>query len=652
MPVAIYHFSMQVISRGKGQSVVASAAYRSGEKLFNERYDKVSHYQNREVKPETFILKPSHAPAWCLERVRLWNEVEHIEKAKNAQLAREFNVALPIELTNEEQRALLVNFVDKTFVAEGMVADVAIHRDDPQNPHAHVLLTIRPFNEDGSWGAKAKKEYLLDDEGNFTYTKSGAKRSRKITTTNWDDKETLARWRSAWAFYANQHLRLAGHSVTISEKSNEALGKVEEPSIHEGFTARKLAKQGEFSDRVAINEEIKARNKAHVKLDEVNQRLERITKHERRFTALTPAERTELKQLAKVLRMYIAVDTLEDKKKILARWRSKLDVQEEFETVEPKVWASLQQQEQAHKQATALLTNEAKRIMTTHYGNSLNSDYLNRMVVSEMSRLGRPLNEQELRTFCEAHREEELVEELEKITQQPLITATTARERLTELQRDPLANAEEKKLLALALKLFDDYYDEQLEKVLPSFNKKRTPLQEKEWLVAAIHYYGKPMLSELLTTKSAVPLTKYSPAELQLVKGYLQSERTYFLAQQRGSNDGAEEVFAFTQKMPERLVKDVQHPRYQSFVLSECLAHGILTTDEVMTLASALRAHNEQGETVYFNESYGGKLYPMAPPTQLLNQLLRGQNLTQILSDLEQQEKIKQQLQKQIKRKK
>ena len=89
-----------------------------------------------------------------------------------------------------------------------------------------VLLTIRPFNEDGSWGAKAKKEYLLDDEGNFTYTKSGAKRSRKITTTNWDDKETLARWRSAWAFYANEHLRLAGHSVTISEKSNEALNKM------------------------------------------------------------------------------------------------------------------------------------------------------------------------------------------------------------------------------------------------------------------------------------------------------------------------------------------------------------------------------------------------------------------------------------------
>lgn len=83
-----------------------------------------------------------------------------------------------------------------------------------------------------------------------------------------DDKETLARWWSAWAFYANQHLRLAGHSVTISEKSNEALGKVEEPSIHEGFTAQKLAKQGGFSDLIAINEEIKARNKAHVKLDD------------------------------------------------------------------------------------------------------------------------------------------------------------------------------------------------------------------------------------------------------------------------------------------------------------------------------------------------------------------------------------------------
>lgn len=103
--MAIYHFSMQVISRGKGQSAVASAAYRSGEKLYSERYNKENFYQHRQVIPDTMILKPTHAPDWCVNRELLWNEVEKIEKAKNAQLAREFTVALPIELSNQQQKS-------------------------------------------------------------------------------------------------------------------------------------------------------------------------------------------------------------------------------------------------------------------------------------------------------------------------------------------------------------------------------------------------------------------------------------------------------------------------------------------------------------------------------------------------------------------
>ena len=138
-------------SRGKGQSAIASAAYRSGERLYSERYDKLSSYHHRDVLPEKMLLKPVHAPEWYLNRERLWNEVEKIEKAKNVQLAREFTVALPVELSKQQQGELLRHFVQEVFVDEGMLADIAIHRDDNKNPHAHVMLTMRPF-----WGPVRK----------------------------------------------------------------------------------------------------------------------------------------------------------------------------------------------------------------------------------------------------------------------------------------------------------------------------------------------------------------------------------------------------------------------------------------------------------------------------------------------------------------
>ena len=131
--MAIYHLSLNNISRGKGQSAIASASYRSGEKLYSERYGKTSYYV-REVKPETFIIAPNHAPKWANNREKLWNEVEKIEKSSRARLAKEINIALPIELNKDEQKSLLKQYVQENFVDEGMVADVAIHRDDNNNP--------------------------------------------------------------------------------------------------------------------------------------------------------------------------------------------------------------------------------------------------------------------------------------------------------------------------------------------------------------------------------------------------------------------------------------------------------------------------------------------------------------------------------------
>ncbi|MCU7713109.1 MobA/MobL family protein, partial [Priestia megaterium] len=171
--MAIYHLSMQIISRSKGQSAVAAAAYRSGEKLHDERTDEQKFYA-RDVQPETMILTPSHSPEWMKDRNCLWNEVEKVEKRKDSQLARELNVALPIELNHDQQKELIQSFVQNEFVEKGMVADIAIHRDDANNPHAHIMLTMRNVDQDG-FGKKNRDwnaDFANAKENNRGYVKN------------------------------------------------------------------------------------------------------------------------------------------------------------------------------------------------------------------------------------------------------------------------------------------------------------------------------------------------------------------------------------------------------------------------------------------------------------------------------------------------
>lgn len=152
--MAIYHCSIKVISRGKGKSAVAAAAYRAGEKITNQ-FDGMTHdYTHKGGVVHTEILLPDHAPAEYADRAVLWNEVEKIEKAKNAQLAREIEISLPRELTREQSISLVREYVKRHFVAAGMCADVCLHDTGGGNPHAHIMLTMRPFDEGGEWGAK------------------------------------------------------------------------------------------------------------------------------------------------------------------------------------------------------------------------------------------------------------------------------------------------------------------------------------------------------------------------------------------------------------------------------------------------------------------------------------------------------------------
>lgn len=222
--MGMFYLDVRNVSKAK-QSAVAKAAYASSDKLYSERDEETKSYRTRSVQPDSFILAPVHAPQWVYDRETLWNNVEKIEKNYNARLLKEIVVALPVELSNDEQKELLTEYVQETLVNDGMVADVNIHRDQLHNPHAHILLTVRPFNPDGTWWEnKSKKEYLKDENGIFLLDKNNKKKSRKIDLTGWESKETLVNWRKAFAEKTNEHYKKLGIHEEISHLSYEEQG--------------------------------------------------------------------------------------------------------------------------------------------------------------------------------------------------------------------------------------------------------------------------------------------------------------------------------------------------------------------------------------------------------------------------------------------
>ena len=219
-----YNFDCRVVNNTTS-SAVAMAAYRSGEKLYSERDGETKSYKEREVQPQSFILKPDHAPEWTLNRERLWNEVERFEKREGSQIARSVLLSLPNQFTEQEQFDLTKEFVQDNFVKKGMVADVAIHRDEKNNPHAHVLLTMREFNQDGTWNRnKSKRVPVLDKDGNQVFDEKGWKVTKSVKVNDWDSKKTLVAWRENYAEILNSKSKEYGYDLTFSHKSYEEQG--------------------------------------------------------------------------------------------------------------------------------------------------------------------------------------------------------------------------------------------------------------------------------------------------------------------------------------------------------------------------------------------------------------------------------------------
>src|SRR5699024_5009527 len=182
---------------------------------------------------ESFILKPDNAPEWTLERERLWNEVKSYEcKRDNARLAKNILIALPNDMTAEQQRITTEEFVKENFVEKGMVADVSIHRDDVNNPHAHILTTLREFNEEGEWEKrKSKRVPVLDDEGNQVFDEKGWRKTRSVKLNDFDKRDTLIKWRENWSEKLNEKSREYDLNKLYSEKSFEDQGRLEKAEI-------------------------------------------------------------------------------------------------------------------------------------------------------------------------------------------------------------------------------------------------------------------------------------------------------------------------------------------------------------------------------------------------------------------------------------
>ena len=323
--MSIYHLEAKVVSRGSGRSAVAASAYQSCSRMLND-YDGIQHdYTRKRGLVYEQILLPPAAPQEWQDREKLWNAVEAAETAKDSRLARQIIVALPVELGRAGWVELLTRYIQDDFVLQGMCADVCIHDTGDGNPHAHLMLTVRPLNLDGTWQQKTEKEYLCirnGEEKGFTATeflvarndgwekqyqyRAGKEKvylppsavevqglehiSKHPKATRygrqnpicaaWNSEERLAEWRKAWADETNRILAERGISTCIDHRRHAERGLDELPTIHEGVSARAMEKRGIAADRCEWNREIKTGNRIlrelKIKLDRLLQTVPQI----------------------------------------------------------------------------------------------------------------------------------------------------------------------------------------------------------------------------------------------------------------------------------------------------------------------------------------------------------------------------------------
>ncbi|GBD62048.1 nicking enzyme [Tetragenococcus halophilus subsp. halophilus] len=606
--MAIFHMNFTNISASDGRSAVASASYRSGEKLYNEQEGKTYFYP-RNVQPDAFILTPEHAPEWTKNRQKLWNEVEAKDRKANSRYAKEFNVALPVELSHEEQKSLLKHYVQENFVDQGMVADIAIHRDKQENPHAHVMLTNRPFNLDGTWGVKSKKEYLLDDQGNKTYTgNSKYPKSRKILTTDWDKKEKIAEWRHNWAETVNQKLEEKKLPDRISEKSYQDQGIGKQATIHEGYHRGK-------NERKNYNKTLKEIESAKAEKENIQEKIN----HKEQFNALKDhlsfEEKHIVSNLSKELKTYINLENIENKERMLFHWKNSLfikhavgeDVAQELQTVN--------RQEYSMEEANHLLNKVTDRTVQKIYPNvnfNQTTQAERRELIKESESENRIFEGNELDDRLTSIRENLLDQQITVFTKRPyaswkilekqgekaqkIIDKTLAKynETMEDMKniekghfskydnQDRKAITDNTKNLMTINKIkniVQEHYDMVLEKSLPNADFYNINMAEKEQFYSAIVYYNselKPLdINQINKLKEETP-QMFNSIEHRKGLNYLNG---HLEAKDLGN---------------EKLKNVLKHDGTRQLFLSECKKDNHISSDQVENVKQNLKQQQQK----------------------------------------------------------
>lgn len=518
LAMAIFHMNFSNISAGNGKSAVASASYRSGEKLYNEQEGK-QYYYPRDIQPEAFILTPEHAPEWTKDRQKLWNEVEEKDRKANSRYAKEFNVALPIELTNEDQKTLLSEYVQENFVNQGMVADIAIHRDNQDNPHAHVMLTNRPFKLDGSWDQKSKTEYIKDENNKQLYTKNGNPKQRKIWLIDWDKKEKISEWRHNWAETVNQKLEEKNFPDRISEKSYQEQGIDKQPTIHEGYNRGK-------NERKDFNKNLKEMESTKAEKENIQEKINNKEQLNALKNNLSFEEKHTVSNLSKELKTYVNLENIDNKERMLFNWKNSLFIKHAVGEDVTKELQTIDRQENSIEKANNLLNKVVDRTVQKIYPNidfNQTTQAERRELIKESESENRIFKGNELDERLTSIRENLLDQQITTFTKRPyvswkmlekqgekaqkIIDKTLAKynETMEDMKniekghfskydnQDRQAITDNTKNLMTINKIKDvvqEHYDMVLEKSLPNADFSNINMAEKEQFYSAIVYYN------------------------------------------------------------------------------------------------------------------------------------------------------------------
>ena len=270
MEIKSLHTHVDIVARSKGASVIAKAAYNARDKLQDEYYGKTHDYSKKTDLVFSKIFLPEHIPKEFLNREYLWNEVEKIEKSKNSQLARNLLFELPRELNEQDRIKLISEFIEENFTSKGMIADCNIHNpmasDNEEQPHAHILLTLREIDSEGKWKPKCRKEYILDENGEKIKLKSGNYKSRKVNLNDWNEPDKAKEWRENFSKKANEYLARNNIDKKIDPRTFEEQGREELPQIHLGTSSYQMEKKGIQTERGNQNRKIIALNLEFKKL--------------------------------------------------------------------------------------------------------------------------------------------------------------------------------------------------------------------------------------------------------------------------------------------------------------------------------------------------------------------------------------------------